>query len=220
MEKITSESLSKKAADALRNLIITGKLVQGQKITEDECCELLGVSRVCIREAFFTLQAEGLLVKETNKKTTVRKFSVKDIEDIYYMRYAIERMCIQYCLDHRILPVDKLEQILKKMYAVSEKKKLAPMEMTLVDLQFHSAIIEASGNLCALKTWNSLKAQIETVLFPVHEYFASIQERDMNPSRHAKFLESLQSGNDSAWMEELEYQLFNSVDIIKNLIKE
>ena len=90
MERIKDVSLAQRAADAIKTSIIEGKYNQGEKITEEECAKNLGLSRICVREAFGQLAAEGLLVKEVNRCTRVASFTKREIEDVLRLRVAIE----------------------------------------------------------------------------------------------------------------------------------
>ena len=48
-------------ADTIRNAILNGELVPGQRITETEVAEQLGTSRAPVREAIRELVNEGFL---------------------------------------------------------------------------------------------------------------------------------------------------------------
>ncbi|MDN5914476.1 MAG: GntR family transcriptional regulator [Pseudonocardia sp.] len=77
-------------ADELRRRIRRGELVGGQRLVEADWTQELGVSRGPVREALGRLASEGLVVIEAQRGAVVRRMLVKDIEDLYEARAAIE----------------------------------------------------------------------------------------------------------------------------------
>ena len=63
----------------IRELIITGDYRPGQQLKEDELCRLFDISRPPIREAFKTLEANGLVVRKPRRGVFVAEFSAKDV---------------------------------------------------------------------------------------------------------------------------------------------
>src|SRR5687767_14131474 len=51
--------LRQQVLDGLRQAIISGRLAPGQRLTERELTEMMGVSRTVIREALRQLESEG-----------------------------------------------------------------------------------------------------------------------------------------------------------------
>jgi DNA-binding GntR family transcriptional regulator len=78
------------ALDYLRRAIAAGTLKPGQRIQQDNLAAELGVSRMPIREAFRQLEAEGLVTVYPHRGVVVTDVSIKDIEDIYVIRIALE----------------------------------------------------------------------------------------------------------------------------------
>lgn len=74
----------------LRNLVLTGQLLPGEKLNQAELAERLGVSRVPIREALSALRSEGLVESRTNTGFTVIRPTLEDFAEIYLMRGLLE----------------------------------------------------------------------------------------------------------------------------------
>ena len=81
---------AERSADAIRELIVTGRLTPGQRLSEQSVSESLDVSRNTLREAFRILVHEGLLVRRPNAGVAVAKPALADIVDIYRVRRLIE----------------------------------------------------------------------------------------------------------------------------------
>lgn len=76
--------------EKLKSDILSLRIRPGEKISENELCEQFSVSRTPIRGVFQRLNAEGLISIEPYKSTCVTLLNFKEIEQLIYMRYAIE----------------------------------------------------------------------------------------------------------------------------------
>jgi DNA-binding GntR family transcriptional regulator len=76
--------------EAIRDMILDGSLLPGQKVHQAEIAARLGISRIPVREALSTLQAEGILEHRPNVGFTVSRFSGEDLSEIYLMRRVLE----------------------------------------------------------------------------------------------------------------------------------
>ena len=79
-----------KALLSLRDLILTGELKAGDRISELAVVERLGVSRTPIRMALVRLEEEGLLELIPSGGFSVKAFSERDITDAIEIRGTLE----------------------------------------------------------------------------------------------------------------------------------
>ena len=63
--------------------MIAGDLAPGQRLTERELIDRVGVSRTVIREALRQLESEGLVETVPNKGPVVRALSRAEAVDLY-----------------------------------------------------------------------------------------------------------------------------------------
>lgn len=77
-------------AAALRERIIKGVYLPGERLAEEAIVKSLKVSRNSLREAFRLLTHERLLVHELNRGMFVRKLTVDDVVDLYRVRKLVE----------------------------------------------------------------------------------------------------------------------------------
>jgi len=82
--------LRQQAEQAIRQALIDGQFLPGQRITERELTTSLGVSRTLIREALRQLESEGLISVIPNRGTVVRELSADEIQDLYAIRAVLE----------------------------------------------------------------------------------------------------------------------------------
>jgi DNA-binding GntR family transcriptional regulator len=89
------KSLSKAAVvDAIRQGVLVGDLVPGQRLVEAELCELLRASRGTVRAALMDLAHEGLVERVENRGARVRVVSLQEALQIVEVRFAVETLMV------------------------------------------------------------------------------------------------------------------------------
>jgi len=84
---------------ALREMILSGKIVPGQRLRQDELSRMLGVSATPIREAIRLLEAEGLLVGEPHRGVSVVEITADELEDIARIRSMLEGLATRQAVE-------------------------------------------------------------------------------------------------------------------------
>jgi DNA-binding GntR family transcriptional regulator len=85
---------SQQVADDLRQRILAGQIVPGERIRQEEVAERFGVSRLPVREALRMLAAEGLTELETNKSARVPMLDMHQVTLMYEMRERLEPLAL------------------------------------------------------------------------------------------------------------------------------
>ena len=88
--KPTSPPRSDHAFATLRSRILDGDLAPGELVAESAAARELGVSRVPIREALFTLEREGLVEFSDTGRAYVKELSPHDFEELFVLRLVLE----------------------------------------------------------------------------------------------------------------------------------
>ena len=126
--KQTNASLSEDLAARIREDILSGKLTDGSKLTEQTICDKYKVSRTPVREALSKLEVEGLIENIPNRGAFIRGLSAQDIADIMTMRkiYEIQavRWAVQRITDEEI---DELEENFEFMEFYTLKNDIEKM---------------------------------------------------------------------------------------------
>lgn len=78
------------AYDGIINMIMDGKLQPGTRFIERQIADYLKISRTPVRNAMRTLSSEGLLENRTTGGYILPKLSLKDMTDLYKIRFNIE----------------------------------------------------------------------------------------------------------------------------------
>lgn len=138
----------------LRKALFSGEYKSGDELSLTETAERLGVSRTPVREAFQTLEAEGLIELRMNRGAIVKTIDEKYITDHYEMRILLESEAAKRAAQ-RGMPdaadyIKKLEALQSHMDSVSTE------EYEELNLAVHSAIWTAADNERLYKFLSSL----------------------------------------------------------------
>lgn len=125
----------------VRQMILDGELLPGEKVLQAELAERLAVSRIPLREALSTLQAEGILTHRPNTGWTVARFSPGDVAQLYRMRQLLETELLR-SLDFEVLDLAALEELNAKVAALVPSGDEAEIER--VAHLFHDRVFAAS----------------------------------------------------------------------------
>jgi DNA-binding GntR family transcriptional regulator len=89
--------------DAIRERILRGALVPGQRLVEADLCELLNTSRGTVRAALSDLTHEGLIERIANVGARVRVVTLTEALQIVEVRMVVEALCVAHAAE-RITP--------------------------------------------------------------------------------------------------------------------
>jgi len=76
--------------DILRQRIVEGEYLPGNKLIENDLANEFGISRQLARDILHDLESRGLVEKERNKGATVRRIDLKTLFEIMELREVIE----------------------------------------------------------------------------------------------------------------------------------
>ncbi|MFI9628811.1 GntR family transcriptional regulator [Streptomyces sp. NPDC052042] len=76
--------------ERLRDMILGGELLPGQRLTQQELIETLDVGRTPLREALRMLEAEGLVTSKANRGVTVTGIDLAEAEELYGMLLLLQ----------------------------------------------------------------------------------------------------------------------------------
>ena len=135
----------------LRKMIASGELAAGERIVEIPTAERLQVSRMPVRMALRVLEQEGLLVKAGNRGYTVREVTEDDIAGAVEVRGVLEGLAARQAAERGISEQTRaqLQQCLDEGDRIFAKGHVLPEDLEAyhsLNMRFHQAIIEASGN--------------------------------------------------------------------------
>ena len=138
----------------LKKALFSGEYKSGDELSLTEVAERLGVSRTPVREAFQTLEAEGLIELRMNRGAIVKPLDEKYITDHYDMRILLESEAARRAAQ-RGMP--EAEALLKKLEALQSRiDRVSTEEYEELNFAVHSAIWTAADNERLYKFLSSL----------------------------------------------------------------
>ncbi|WP_328846430.1 GntR family transcriptional regulator [Streptomyces sp. NBC_00258] len=130
---------------SLRQEIIAGRLLPGDRLVERELAERFGVSRVPVREAIRALVAEGFVLFETPRRTVVRRLTPTDVAELFELREALEVYATGLAAQRATrADLAELEELLDRAAAATRADDAETI--TDINTRFHDRILAMAGN--------------------------------------------------------------------------
>jgi DNA-binding GntR family transcriptional regulator len=139
------QTLREQIVSSLRDSIIKGELNPGQKLTEPELAEKLGISRTPIREAFRQLESEGFLTVIPRRGAVVSRITKKEIVDFYELKSLLESYAARIAAEQITEKgIEKLKRINEQLTVLAEKGDVEAFFWK--NDEFHNTFISYCGN--------------------------------------------------------------------------
>ncbi|MCF8107431.1 MAG: GntR family transcriptional regulator [Desulfohalobiaceae bacterium] len=139
------ESLKQIAYQALHKALMAGELKPGAVYREKELSKLLSTSRTPVREALLELASKGMVTFLPRKGIQINQFDVKDLNDIFELRKALELAAVE-----KVAGIIT-KQDLKKFQTILEEQRLSAanhdvIRFLVLDRQFHTLLSALTSN--------------------------------------------------------------------------
>jgi DNA-binding GntR family transcriptional regulator len=137
--------LSEDIADSIKTAIIKGKFKPGEKISEGELAESMGISRTPLREAFRRLENEGFIQIIPRKGAVVSRIDAKEAISLYEIKSVLEGLAARLAAANmKEKDIAKLEKINNELKELIDKNDLESFYR--VHTRFHEGFVKACGN--------------------------------------------------------------------------
>src|SRR5262245_55744055 len=90
IEPVGRVSTEQRATQALRELVVAGRLAEGTPLVQRDLAERLGISQTPVRHALVALERAGLVEVADNGRALVRRLTREDLEELYAARLGLE----------------------------------------------------------------------------------------------------------------------------------
>ena len=150
-------SMRDRIADTIRNAILNGELVPGQRITETEIAAQLGTSRAPVREAIRELVNEGFLQSHAYRETRVSSITTRELKEVLVpIRIVAESFALRELMarPNADAVLDELHDYVEAMREAIEAND--PKRVREEDLAFHRALVESSEYQHPARVWSSI----------------------------------------------------------------
>lgn len=200
---LRATTLRGEAFRAIRKEILSGRLAPGTKIVESDLATRLGVSRNPIREAIGQLEQQGLVVSIPNRGTFVIQPTPEQAFDMFLLRAFLELLAVRLAFARADFDkFDSLEEVVQEMDELVSSVSTFDGEtwgrFSLLDTEFHTRLVQASGSAALLRAWETASPTDIIFLYDRTQksnLSGNKSEVEGIAARHRKLLQELQSGN-------------------------
>lgn len=185
--------LREQAYVSLRDAIINGTFLPGEKLRDAELEEWLGVSRTPIREAIGRLEAAGLVHTTPGRSTVVSTIERKTVLDAQAVAAVMHGLAVRTAVP--LMGSAEIKAMTKANKEFAEAFAAGDAEAAVrADDEFHGVAVEASRN----ETIKSVLEQVTPVLRRLEFLrFSSLTGRQ-SISQHKRIIEHCRRGDAAA----------------------
>jgi DNA-binding GntR family transcriptional regulator len=147
MQLVALQSSSKRdqVVEVLREAILAGELLPGERVVESRIAKQLGISQAPVREALALLERQGLVVKVHNRGTFVSRLHARELRELFTLRAVLDAFSARLAAERATdLDIKGLRGMLTRMRTAEATSDLA--KLTEAHLQLHEAIYRISGH--------------------------------------------------------------------------
>jgi DNA-binding GntR family transcriptional regulator len=185
-----SRTLSDQVAKQLRQAILSGRLKPGQRIVEHEIAQAMALSRGPVRDALRILQNERLVVQYPHRGAFVAWLNLRDAEEIYSLREALEVLALHYAIMSATEEqIAELSKVVDQM-TVRMRQDYSQAEATDLDLEFHHTLCRISGHGRALAAWTALRDQVRLLIL-THRILHPMDFRENAADWHRQLVDAV-----------------------------
>jgi DNA-binding GntR family transcriptional regulator len=158
-EADAKQSLSEEAYAEIRNALVAGEYLPGQRLSEPELALRFNTSRSPIREALVRLEHEGFIERLPSGRMRVAELDIGYLSQLYVVRANLEGLAARLAapllrtvdLDEMSRSVEEMERAVKKGDA---RRAIAAGQ------QFHDVLMRECGNEPLVSLLTALRARI------------------------------------------------------------
>ena len=208
-------SLADQIYERLENDIYSGVYKRGDIITEPAICELLGVSRTPVHEAFTRLRYDHI-VEDSSKGAVVLGVTAEDAAIIYAIRKSVECMAAAACAENiDDEGITQLSEIIDLQVFYADKGNSEKVREC--DSNFHLCIYKYSGSAIYYDVLEPLHKKLQKY----RELSVSVGSRaSASVQEHVRILDAIKAHDKKAAFDAMLDHITKAEEHIKEINKE
>lgn len=145
IQRLTVPTAAETAAHAIRDAILLGELLPGERLPEQKWAAKFGIGQPTLREALKELEQLGFVEKTKKRGTYVARLTERDYRDILEVRLPLEAIAVRKVAENITYEIeDELRALILQMANCSEISDLVGFHDA--DVAFHRRIWDLSEN--------------------------------------------------------------------------
>lgn len=206
IEMTIKKNLDMVVYEKIKDSLIKGEYLPGQKIYIDEVAEKYGVSRTPAIQAIKLLANERIFKILSTGRVVVPDYNNKEIADICETRVMLERNAIiKLCKVRNLDIVNQLSVIAQRCDRYHQENEY--VKCCREDLAFHKELVAAGGNKVIDDVYNMVQGR-----FLVASYLnikEGAREGDVATNEHVGLVNYLREGIEEKALQLIEYHIFS-----------
>lgn len=188
-------TLADETARQLRDLILSGELMIGSSLRQDELATRLGVSRTPLREAIAKLSSEGLVRSDPHRGAVVSRPSEAELLELYEIREVLEVLAAERATQNQTPDdVARLRDLTRSFEGITDAGEWARL-----NTEFHMDLYAVSGRVRLCELIRQLRNQTEAF---VRLRVGPPQDREEAHQDHLRIVEAFAAKDVDAVVEE------------------
>lgn len=179
-------NISEAAAEAVRAMIVDGRLEAGERINEVRLSQQLGISRTPLREALSGLVAEGALIARPRLGYFVRSLSLEEFEQIYDIRPLLDPEALRLAGVPSAKRIARLEKLNTQLHAAQGLRAIE------IDDEWHMELIADCPNKVLIEF-------IQKLIMRTRRYELALMREQKNVATatgdHERIMSALKTGD-------------------------
>ena len=208
-ESLEIHPIKEKVYGAIKEKIIDFSYKPGQQLIEQNLSNEFGVSKSPVREALHRLEGDGLVQLIPYRGAFVTSISMKEFEEIYQLREALEIYCLEKgMLSYSKEDIEKFRKIMElSKYNVERKEATKAIEDHLA---FHYLLVRKMENKLIEDSYARMHTKMKRYLRIAIK--VKPERITLYNTEHYRILEAMGKGNVSSAVDELRNHLSHVVE--------
>lgn len=195
----------------IRRQIIEHEVKPGQKLNQRKLAEAFGTSSTPVIKALHRLSSEGLVDNIPNRGFIVHSSNVKELEDLYELREALEVTAVA---DLTELDPEEINRIADELQSLLDNMDLDDqVQYRKMDVAFHNLIINSSSNEM-LKSINETHQILNRTYLP-----GLLRDPKTTITEHEKIIDALRTRDKETLMQTMRTHISVTKTSISKLVK-
>lgn len=187
---VRQKTARERVYDEVKEWIITGTLLPGERIYDQEIAAYFSVSRTPVREAIQLLSDQGLINIYPGSGTIVSEININEINKIYRIAAELHSLALEFAFekitDDAIRELDRLNEAFHLAQERGDNQHAEEL-----DRQFHRIFVDLSDNKHLTEFINTLESHIRRVQLMENPDYNIVGKKDDSYHQHAEIIEAL-----------------------------
>jgi DNA-binding GntR family transcriptional regulator len=199
--------------DALRQAILEGEYLPGERLVEASLCERFGASRFTIRAALQDLAAEGLVEVRRNKGAHVRRISFEEAIQITEARMVLEGLvaarAADRVTDEQASELDEIGLLMRRAVVAGEFRRYSELNRRL-----HKLIQTIAGHRTADRLIETMRGQLVR-----HQYALTLLpgRPAVSQPQHQRIIDAIRARSPEAAEQAMREHIASVIEALRTL---